>query len=79
LSEIGINIAESQELMQILMEADAVDFDSNSAVFVPIKKEYVEYCLEKMPRKLKCDPGPQRTIHAMTAKFFANTSFQRRR
>jgi len=57
LSEIGINISESPELMQILMDADAIDFDNATAVFVPIKNEYLEHCLEKVPRKLKCDPG----------------------
>lgn len=57
LSEIGINIADSPELMQILMDADAVDFDNSTAVFVPLKKEYVRDRLAMVPKKLACDPG----------------------
>jgi trimethylamine--corrinoid protein Co-methyltransferase len=57
LSEIGINIADSPELLQILMDADAVDFDNSTAVFVPLKQEYVRDCLAQVPKKLACDPG----------------------
>jgi len=57
LNEIGVNIAESPVLMEILMEADAIDFENDTAVFVPIKKEYIESCLEQIPRKLAGDPG----------------------
>ncbi|HWR90852.1 MAG TPA: trimethylamine--corrinoid methyltransferase, partial [Desulfobacterales bacterium] len=56
LSEIGINIADSPELMQILMDADAVDFDNSTAVFVPLKQEYVRDCFAQVPKKLACDP-----------------------
>lgn len=57
LAEIGMNIAESQELMDLLMEADAIDFEKETAVFVPIKEEYVDACLEKCPRTWSGDPG----------------------
>ncbi len=57
LSEIGINIAESAELMEILMEVDAIDFDKETAVFIPIKDTYIDDCLEKCPRNWPGDPG----------------------
>ncbi|MCK5101019.1 MAG: trimethylamine--corrinoid methyltransferase, partial [Desulfobacteraceae bacterium] len=42
LTDIGVNIAENQRLMDILMEADAVDFESETAVFLPLKRDYIE-------------------------------------
>lgn len=57
LTEIGMNIAENQELMDLLMAADAVDFDNETAVFVPIKRDYIDRCLERMPRSFSGDPG----------------------
>jgi trimethylamine--corrinoid protein Co-methyltransferase len=57
LSEIGMNIAESAELMEILMEVDAIDFDKESAVFIPIKDTYIDDCLDKCPRNWPGDPG----------------------
>ena len=57
LSEIGMNIVGSEELMSILMEADAIDFDNEEAVFVPLKEEYINQCLEKCPRNWSGDPG----------------------
>lgn len=57
LSEIGMNIAESPELMEILMDSDAIDFENESAVFVPVKHEYIDQCLEKCPRNWSGDPG----------------------
>jgi trimethylamine---corrinoid protein Co-methyltransferase len=58
LTEIGMNIAESPELMELLMEADAIDFENETAIFVPLKKSYIEDCLAKCPRKMAADPGP---------------------
>jgi len=58
LTEIGMNIAENQTLMDILMEADAVDFDNETAIFIPLKREYIDRCLEQMPREMPGDPGP---------------------
>jgi trimethylamine--corrinoid protein Co-methyltransferase len=57
LTEIGINISENQLLMDLLMEADAVDFDNATALFVPLKRDYIDHCLEQVPRKMPGDPG----------------------
>ena len=57
LTEIGMNIAENQTLMDILMEADAVDFDNETAIFIPLKREYIDHCLAQMPREMPGDPG----------------------
>lgn len=57
LSEIGINIAENQVLMDILIEADAIDFDNETAIFIPIKRDYIDQSLEKCPRQWSGDPG----------------------
>jgi trimethylamine--corrinoid protein Co-methyltransferase len=45
LTEIGINIIENQSLMDLLMEADAVDFDNETALFIPLKRDYIDQCL----------------------------------
>ncbi len=57
LTEIGINIAENQILMDLLMEADAVDFDNETAMFIPLKRDYIDHCLEQLPREMPGDPG----------------------
>ena len=57
LTEIGINITENQTLMDLLMEADAVDFDNETAQFIPLKRDYIDHCLEQVPRKMPGDPG----------------------
>lgn len=57
LTDIGMNIAESQELIDILMEADAIDFESDKAMFVPLKREFIDKCLENIPREMPGDPG----------------------
>jgi trimethylamine--corrinoid protein Co-methyltransferase len=57
LTEIGINIIENQYLMDLLMEADAVDFDNETALFIPLKRDYIDHCLEQMPRRMPADPG----------------------
>ncbi|MCB2217859.1 MAG: trimethylamine methyltransferase family protein [Desulfobulbaceae bacterium] len=57
LSEIGINIAENQTLMDLLVEADGVDFDNETALFIPLKRDYIDRCLEQAPREMACDPG----------------------
>jgi trimethylamine---corrinoid protein Co-methyltransferase len=57
LTEIGMNIADNQTLMDILMEAEAIDFDSETAIFIPLKKDYIDRCLAQMPRKMSGDPG----------------------
>jgi trimethylamine--corrinoid protein Co-methyltransferase len=57
LTEIGVNIAENQALMDLLMVADAVDFDNETALFIPLKRGYIDHCLEKVPRGMPGDPG----------------------
>jgi trimethylamine--corrinoid protein Co-methyltransferase len=57
LTEIGMDISGSQELMELLMEADAIDFTREDAVFVPLKEDYVESCLERVPTDMAEDPG----------------------
>ncbi len=57
LTDIGMNIAENQTLMDILMAADAIDFDNETAIFIPLKREYVDRCLDLVPRRMPVDPG----------------------
>ncbi len=57
LTEIGVNVVENQTLMDLLMEADAVDFDNETALFIPLKRDYIDHCLEQVPRKMAGDPG----------------------
>ncbi len=57
LTEIGMNITENHILMDILLEADAIDFDNETALFIPLKRSYVDRCLEQVPRKMAGDPG----------------------
>ncbi len=58
LTDIGIDIAANQPLMDIFMEADAINFDSDTAQFIPFKADYIERCLDQVPRKMAADPGP---------------------
>jgi trimethylamine--corrinoid protein Co-methyltransferase len=57
LTDIGINIAENETLMNLLMEADGVDFENESALFIPLRREYIDQCLEMVPRGMAADPG----------------------
>ena len=57
LTEIGINITGNPTLMALLMEADAVDFDNETALFIPLKREYIDHCLDQVPREMPGDPG----------------------
>jgi trimethylamine--corrinoid protein Co-methyltransferase len=57
LTDIGLNIAENQTLMDILMEADAIDFDNETAIFIPLKRDYIDRCLELVPHEMPGDPG----------------------
>ncbi|BDD89223.1 hypothetical protein [Desulfofustis limnaeus] len=57
LTEIGINMAENQVLMDILLEADAIDFDNQTALFIPLKRGYIDRCLEQVPGEMPGDPG----------------------
>ncbi|WP_136799612.1 trimethylamine methyltransferase family protein [Desulfosediminicola ganghwensis] len=57
LTEIGMNISGNQTLMDILLEADAIDFENETALFIPIKRSYIDRCLELVPREMPGDPG----------------------
>lgn len=57
LTEIGLNISGNPLLMDLLMEADAVDFNNETAIFIPLKRDYIDHCLEQVPRKMPGDPG----------------------
>ena len=52
LCEIGINLTDTPELMELLMEADAIDFEATDAVLVPLRRDYVAQCLALVPRKM---------------------------
>ncbi|MCP4671701.1 MAG: trimethylamine--corrinoid methyltransferase [Desulfobacula sp.] len=57
LTDTGVNIAQNQHLVDILMKADAVDFESETAVFLPLKRDYIDSCLERVNRDMPGDPG----------------------
>ena len=57
LTEIGIDITNSPELMDLLISADAIDLDSDQALFIPLKEDYLDYCLDQVPTELAADPG----------------------
>jgi trimethylamine--corrinoid protein Co-methyltransferase len=57
LTEIGVNIVENQTLMDLLIEADAIDFDNEMALFIPLKRDYINHCIGKVPREIPGDPG----------------------
>jgi len=73
LSEIGINIIENQPLMDLLMEADAVDFDNETALFIPLKRDYIDHCLEQVPREMPGDPGMNTFGTGATSPFLKRT------
>lgn len=57
LTEVGIDISDSPVLLDILMKADAIDFDNDNALFVPLRDDYLDYCLDQAPTDLPADPG----------------------
>lgn len=57
LTEIGVDIASSPELMEILMDADAIDLENESALYVPLREEFLEECIDMAPTDLEEDPG----------------------
>ena len=73
LTEIGINIIENQALMDLLIEADAVDFDNETAIFIPLKRSYIDHCLEQVPRKMPGDPGMNTFGTGATSPFLKRT------
>lgn len=58
LTDIGMNIAASPELVDILMGADAIDFESTAAVSMPLKRDHIDACLDRVNRSMDADPGP---------------------
>ena len=73
LTEIGMNIIESQPLMDLLMEADALDFDNETALFIPLKRDYIDQCLKRVPRKMPGDPGMNSFGTGATSPFLKRT------
>jgi len=57
LTEIGMDIASSPALMDLLLAVDAIDTESEQALFIPIKADYLGSCLEMVPRDMPEDPG----------------------
>ncbi len=57
LTKIGIDIAASPVLMELLMDADAIDFESEQALFIPLKEDYLEHCIDMVPTDMPEDPG----------------------
>ena len=74
LTEIGINIIENQTLMDLLMEADAIDFDNETALFIPLKRNYIDRCLAKVPREIPGDPGRNTFGTGATSPFLKRTN-----
>jgi len=57
LTEIGVDISHSQALMDILLEADAIDFENEKSLFIPLREDYIESCLADVPKDMELDPG----------------------
>ena len=57
LTEIGMDISASPVLMELLLTAEAIDTNSEQALFIPIKADYLETCLDAVPREMPEDPG----------------------
>ncbi|RLC14622.1 MAG: trimethylamine--corrinoid methyltransferase, partial [Deltaproteobacteria bacterium] len=57
LTEIGMDVSSSPELMEILMQADAIDMESETALFIPLREDYVEEMLDIAPGDFEEDPG----------------------
>jgi trimethylamine--corrinoid protein Co-methyltransferase len=74
LTEIGINITENQPLMDLLMEANAVDLDNEMAIFIPLKRDYIDRCLELVPREMPGDPGINTFGTGATSPFLKRTN-----
>ena len=57
LTEIGIDFSNTPRIMDILARADAIDFESDKALFIPIREDYLDYCLDQAPTDMDADPG----------------------
>ncbi len=58
LSTIGMNVSENSNILRLLFDADAIDLNNDGAPFVPLKPEYIQRCLDLVPREFPGDPGP---------------------
>jgi trimethylamine--corrinoid protein Co-methyltransferase len=74
LTEVGMNISGNLTLMDILLEADAVDFDNVTAPLIPLKRDYIDYCLEQAPRRISADPGANTFGTGSTSPFLKRDS-----
>lgn len=41
--------------MDLLIETDAIDFENETAVFIPLKRDYIDHCLAQVPSKMLLD------------------------
>lgn len=73
LTEIGIDITGNQTLMDLLLEADAVDFKNETALFIPLKRKYIDRCLEQVPHQMDGDPGINTFGTGATSPFLKRT------
>jgi len=73
LTEIGVNISGNQSLMDLLLEADAVDFNNETALFIPLKRDYIDRCLAQVPRRMPGDPGMNIFGTGATSPFLKRT------
>jgi len=42
--------------MDLLMDADAVDLDNETAIFIPLRRDYIDRCLSLVLREMPADP-----------------------
>jgi trimethylamine--corrinoid protein Co-methyltransferase len=73
LTDIGVNIVDNQSILDLLVQVNAVDFDNQTALFIPLKRHYIDACLEQTPRTLGADPGMNTFGTGATSPFLART------
>jgi trimethylamine---corrinoid protein Co-methyltransferase len=73
LTDIGINISENQRIMDLLLGADAVDFENETALFIPLKRDHIDHCLEQVPCEMPMDPGMNTFGTGATSPFLKRT------
>jgi trimethylamine--corrinoid protein Co-methyltransferase len=59
--------------MDLLMEADAVYFENDRALFIPLKRDYIDHCLEQVPCEMPMDPGMNTYGTGATPPFLKRT------
>jgi len=57
LTEIGMDISDSEALMELLLDADAVDINCERALYIPLREDYLKRCLNWVSTDLREDPG----------------------